>query len=231
MRSHPRETHTVSRVGWLRAMVLGAQDGIVSTAALLVGVATADADLTELLVAGIAALVAGAMSMAAGEYSSVSAQRDTEQAEIARERRELARYPEHELDELTQIYQRRGLDRDLAREVAEELMRKDPLAAHLRDELGIVPELRARPLQAAVASSTAFLLGGSATVLVAAITPASVRTAVIAVAAVVLLAVLGVIGARFGRADPLRPTVRIVVGGSLAMAVTAGVGALVGTAT
>ena len=228
---HPRETHSVGRVGWLRAMVLGAQDGIVSTASLLVGVAAANADLTELLVAGIAALVAGAMSMAAGEYSSVSAQRDTELAEIAREWRELARYPEHELEELTQIYERRGLARDLAREVAEELMRKDALATHLRDELGIVEELRARPVQAAMASSTAFLLGGSATVLAAVIAPETARSAVVAAAAVLLLGVLGVVGARFGRAGLLRPTVRIVLGGSLAMAVTAGVGTLVGTAT
>jgi VIT1/CCC1 family predicted Fe2+/Mn2+ transporter len=171
------------------------------------------------------------MSMAAGEYSSVSAQRDTELAEIAREERELARYPEHELEELTQIYERRGLERDLAREVAEELMRKDALTTHLRDELGITEELRARPMQAAIASSTAFLVGGSATVLAAAVAPAAVRTAVIATAAVVLLAVLGVVGARLGRADPRRPTLRIVVGGSLAMAVTAGVGTLVGAAT
>jgi VIT1/CCC1 family predicted Fe2+/Mn2+ transporter len=223
-----RETHRQGRVGWLRAAVLGAQDGIVSTASLLVGVAAASSDRTALLVAGIAALTAGAMSMAAGEYSSVSAQRDAELADIARETHELARFPEHELEELTQIYERRGLDEPLAREVAEALMEKDALGSHIRDELGIVEELRARPVQAALASSGSFAVGAAATVIVAAVAPAGARVALVAAAAILLLAGLGLVGARLGGAHRFRPTLRIVVGGSLAMAVTALVGAITG---
>jgi VIT1/CCC1 family predicted Fe2+/Mn2+ transporter len=225
-----RETHRQGRVGWLRAAVLGAQDGIVSTASLIVGVAAASSGRTEILVAGIAALVAGAMSMAAGEYSSVSSQRDAERADIARETRELARYPEHELEELTQIYERRGLDRDLAKQVAATLMREDALGSHVRDELGIIDETRARPAQAAIASSTSFSIGAAATVIVAALAPASARGATVAAAGLVLLALLGVTGARLGGAHGLRPTLRIVLGGGIAMAVSALVGSVVGTA-
>jgi VIT1/CCC1 family predicted Fe2+/Mn2+ transporter len=225
-----RESHRQDRIGWLRAAVLGAQDGIVSTASLMVGVAAASADRTQLLVAGIAALVAGAMSMAAGEYSSVSAQRDAELADIARETHELARYPEHELDELTQIYEGRGLEPALAREVAVALMQKDALGSHVRDELGIVEHLRARPLQAAAASSASFAVGAATTVVVAAVVPAGTRVATIAAATIVLLAVLGLVGARLGGAARVRPTLRIVIGGGLAMLVTALVGALVGQA-
>ncbi len=225
-----QESHRNTRIGWLRAAVLGAQDGIVSTASLIIGVAAADGSRTAVLVAGIAALVAGAMSMAAGEYGSVSSQRDTELADIERETRELARFPEHELDELTQIYERRGLEPELARAVAVSLMRADPLGSHIRDELGILEETRARPVQAASVSAASFGVGAACTVVVAAIAPASARIAVIAVAALGLLALLGVVGARLGGAAATRPTIRIVVGGGIAMAVTALVGNLVGGA-
>lgn len=229
VRTH-RETHRSDRVGWLRAGVLGAQDGIVSTASLLIGVAAAGGDHTEILVAGIAALVAGAMSMAAGEFSSVSSQRDTEVADIARETRELAHYPEHELEELTQIYQGRGLDRALAREVATELMQADPLGSHIRDELGLHPATMARPVQASLVSAASFGVGAGLALLTAAVAPAGARIAVIAVVTLVLLATLGVVGARLGGASALRAAIRITVGGGLAMAATALIGALVGTA-
>jgi VIT1/CCC1 family predicted Fe2+/Mn2+ transporter len=232
MRRHPHsEVHRRDRVGWLRAAVLGAQDGIVSTASLVIGVAAANGDRTEVIVAGVAALVAGAMSMAAGEYSSVSSQRDTELADIARETHELARYPDHELEELTQIYEGRGLDRPLAREVATQLMRTDPLGSHIRDELGIHPDTVARPVQAAVVSASSFAIGAALALLSAILAPASARITVIAVVTLVLLAVLGVVGARFGGAEPRRAALRITIGGGLAMAITAGIGALVGTVT
>jgi VIT1/CCC1 family predicted Fe2+/Mn2+ transporter len=232
MRRRPhREVHRSARVGWLRAAVLGAQDGIVSTASLVIGVAAASNDRTEVIVAGVAALVAGAMSMAAGEYSSVSSQRDTELADIARETHELARFPEHELEELTQIYEGRGLDRPLAREVATQLMRTDPLGSHVRDELGIHPGAIARPVQAAVVSASSFAIGAALALLTAIAAPAGARIAVIAVVTLVLLAVLGVAGARLGGADPRRAALRITIGGGLAMAITAGIGALVGTVT
>jgi vacuolar iron transporter family protein len=232
MRRRPhREVHRSDRVGWLRAAVLGAQDGIVSTASLVIGVAAASGDRTEMIVAGVAALVAGAMSMAAGEYSSVSSQRDTELADIARETHELARFPEHELEELTQIYEGRGLDRPLAREVATQLMRTDPLGSHVRDELGLHPGTLARPVQAAVVSASSFGVGAALALLTAIVAPASARIAVIAIVTLVLLAVLGVVGARLGGADPRRAALRITIGGGLAMAITAGIGALVGTVT
>jgi VIT1/CCC1 family predicted Fe2+/Mn2+ transporter len=229
-RTHP-EAHRRNRVGWLRAAVLGGQDGIVSTASLLIGVAAASGDRTEILVAGVAALVAGAMSMAAGEYSSVSSQRDTEVADIARETRELARYPEHELEELTQIYEERGLERELACTVAARLMASDPLGSHIRDELGLVPETMARPVQAAVVSAVSFGVGAAFALLTAAVAPASARIAFIAGVSLVLLALLGVVGARLGGASATRAAVRITVGGGLAMAATALIGALVGAAT
>jgi VIT1/CCC1 family predicted Fe2+/Mn2+ transporter len=230
MRRRPhREVRRSDRVGWLRAAVLGAQDGIVSTASLVIGVAAASGDRTEVIVAGVAALVAGAMSMAAGEYSSVSSQRDTELADIARETHELARYPEHELEELTQIYEGRGLERALAREVATELMRTDPLGSHVRDELGINPGTMARPVQAALVSASSFAVGAALALVTAIVAPASARIAVIAVVTLVLLAVLGVVGARLGGAEPRRAALRITIGGGLAMAITAGIGALVGT--
>jgi VIT1/CCC1 family predicted Fe2+/Mn2+ transporter len=232
MRRRPhREVHRSDRVGWLRAAVLGAQDGIVSTASLVIGVAAANGGRTEVIVAGVAALVGGAMSMAAGEYSSVSSQRDTELADIARETHELVRFPEHELEELTQIYEGRGLDRPLAREVATQLMRTDPLGSHVRDELGIHPDTIARPVQAALVSASSFAVGAALALLTAIVAPDSARIAVIAVVTLVLLAVLGVVGARLGGADPRRAALRITVGGGLAMAVTAGIGTVVGTVT
>jgi VIT1/CCC1 family predicted Fe2+/Mn2+ transporter len=228
-RRHP-EPHRGARVGWLRAAVLGAQDGIVSTAALLIGVAAAGADRTELLVAGIAALAAGALSMAAGEYSSVSSQRDTERADIERETREQARDPDFELEELTQIYVERGLDRPLAHQVATDLMAADPIGSHVRDELGIVEFTRARPLQAALVSALSFAVGAGAALVAAAAPPTGARIPVSATAALVLLALLGVVGARLGGAPPFRPALRITLGGGLAMLTTALIGALVGTA-
>jgi VIT1/CCC1 family predicted Fe2+/Mn2+ transporter len=226
-----RELHRSDRVGWLRAGVLGSQDGVVSTASLLIGVAAANGDHTEILVAGTAALVAGAMSMAAGEFSSVSSQRDTEVADIARETRELDRFPEHELEELTQIYEARGLDRALARTVAKQLMASDPLGSHIRDELGLTPETMARPAQAAIVSALSFGAGAALALLTAAVAPSGARIAFIAVVTLVLLAFVGVIGARLGGASAVRAAVRITVGGGLAMAATALIGALVGTIT
>ncbi len=232
MRRRPhREVHRTGRVGWLRAAVLGAQDGIVSTASLLIGVAAASGDRTELVVAGVAALVAGAGSMAAGEFSSVSSQRDTELADIARETHELTHYPEHELEELTEIYEGRGLEPALAREVATQLMRTDPLGSHVRDELGIRPGMMARPVQAAVVSAASFAVGAGLALFTALTTPGGARIAAVAVVTLVLLAVLGVTGARLGGADPRRAALRITIGGGLAMAITAGIGALVGTVT
>ena len=229
IRTH-RETHRAERIGWLRAAVLGAQDGIVSTASLVIGVAAASADRNQIIVAGVAALVAGAMSMAAGEYSSVSTQRDTERADIARETHELAHAPEHELEELTQIYEGRGLDRDLAHEVAVQMMAADPLGTHVRDELGILAHTMARPVQAALVSALSFAVGASLSLAAAVLAPATARIAVIAAVTLVLLAVLGVLGARMGDAPRLRAALRITVGGGLAMAVTAMIGAAIGTA-
>lgn len=230
LRPH-REIHRTGRAGWLRAGVLGAQDGTVSTASLVIGVAVASGDRTEVLVAGVAALVAGAMSMAAGEFSSVSSQRDTEIADIERETRELARFPEHELEELTQIYEGRGLSRTLAHEVATELTRSDPLGSHMRDELGLRPSMMARPVQAAVVSASSFAVGAGLALLTAVLAPGGARIAVIAIVTLVLLALLGVVGARLGGASATRAAVRITIGGGLAMGVTAAIGALVGTAT
>jgi VIT1/CCC1 family predicted Fe2+/Mn2+ transporter len=225
-----RESHRSERIGWLRAAVLGAQDGIVSTASLLLGVVAASSDFSAMVVAGSAALVAGAMSMAAGEFGSVSAQRDSELADIARETHELARFPEHELDELTQIYVGRGLEPGLARQVAVELMEADPLGSHIRDELGILEHTRARPMQAALVSASSFAVGAGLALIAAAVAPAGARIGVIAGVAIVLLALLGTVGARLGGAAPARAALRITVGGGIAMAVTAIIGALVGTA-
>jgi len=225
---HP-ETHRAGRVGWLRAAVLGAQDGIVSTASLLLAVAAASRSRAELVVAGIAGLVAGAMSMAAGEWSSVSSQRDTEQADIARERAELAHDPEYELEELTRIYRQRGLPDDRARSVAAELMRNDPLGSHLRDELGITEVTMARPAQAAVTSALSFALGAGCALGPVAVPDAAARLVAIPAWTVLLLTALGVTGARLGGARPARAALRVVIGGGVSMAVAAGVGTLVGT--
>lgn len=222
--------HRVGRVGWLRAAVLGAQDGIVSTAGLLLVVVAASRSRTELAVAGIAGLVAGAMSMAAGEWSSVGSQRDAERADVARERSELERDPGYELDELTRIYEHRGLPADLARQVAVELMRADPLGSHLRDELGITPHAAARPGQAAATSALAFAAGAGCVLVPVLVGDPATRAGLIVAATVVLLGVLGAVGARLGGA-PVRPAVvRVVLGGGCSMAVAAGVGLLVGTA-
>jgi VIT1/CCC1 family predicted Fe2+/Mn2+ transporter len=224
------ERHRYGRIGWLRAAVLGAADGIVSTASLLIGVAAASASRSELVVAGVAALVAGAMSMATGEYNSVSSQRDTERADIAREVREQRVEPERELDELAMIYVRRGLDPGLARAVAEQLHRADPLGAHLRDELGIVDAGRARPVQAAAVSAASFAAAASLPLLAVIATPSAARIPTVVVVSLVALALLGVAGARLGGAPPARAAVRVLVGSGLAMGLTAAIGALVGTA-
>lgn len=229
MRGH-RERHRYSRVGWLRAAVLGANDGIVSTASLMIGVAAASASNSEIAVAGFAGLVAGAMSMAAGEFVSVSSQRDTEQAEVHRERRELATTPELELEELTQIYVGRGLDDSLARQVAQQLTETDALDAHLRDELGMTGAVPARPWQAAVVSAASFSLGAAVPLLVLLFASGDALIAAIAVVALVVLGATGALAGRLGGAPMVRAALRVVIGGGLAMALTALVGNVVGTA-
>jgi VIT1/CCC1 family predicted Fe2+/Mn2+ transporter len=226
---HP-EHHRTQRVGWLRAAVLGANDGIVSTASLIVGVAAADTSRATVVTAGVAGLVAGAMSMAVGEYVSVSSQRDAERADLAQEQRELAADPDSELRELTHIYERRGLDPDLAGEVARQLTHHDALGAHVRDELGFTAVAVARPLQAAASSAAAFTVGALIPVLAAVLSPASVRVGIIAAAALVALAALGGVGAHVGGASRAAAMLRIVLLGALAMAVTAIIGTVVGTA-
>jgi VIT1/CCC1 family predicted Fe2+/Mn2+ transporter len=223
------ETHAIERIGWLRAAVLGANDGIVSTASLMVGVAGASAGKPEVLLAGVAGLAAGALSMAAGEYVSVSSQSDTEAADLARERTELATQPEAELAELAGIYEARGLSPDLARQVAEELTAHDALAAHARDELAINDLTRARPLQAALASAATFAIGAGLPLLVGLLVPTAQLTLAVVISSLLALAVLGVLAARAGGAPVLRPVARVVFWGALAMAVTFGVGALFGT--
>ncbi len=225
----PSERHASHRVGWLRAGVLGANDGIVSVASLIIGVAASGASLHPILVAGIAGLVAGALSMAAGEYVSVSSQKDAEQADIALERAELQSDPAYELEELTRIYEARGLDRPLAEQVAKRLTEVDPLHAHLRDELGFSEDMYARPMQAAVVSAVSFTLGAGVPVIAMAVVPNELRVAVTALIALTLLAVLGSVGARLGGARRLRAAVRVTLGGGLAMALTAGIGRLVGS--
>lgn len=227
---HPlhRETHLIERIGWLRAAVLGANDGIVSTASLIAGVAAASAGRGDILLAGLAGLVAGAMSMAAGEYVSVSSQSDSERADIARERRELAETPESELEELTNIYIGRGVEPALAAQVAVQMTAKDALSAHARDELGITSVMQARPVQAAMASAASFAAGAALPLGVAALAPLDVLGWASPVASLVFLAVLGVWSARMANTKPLRPTVRVVFWGAVAMAITAGVGAMFG---
>jgi VIT1/CCC1 family predicted Fe2+/Mn2+ transporter len=223
------ENHFVSRVGWLRAAVLGANDGIISTASLIVGVAAATATQSDVLIAGVAGLVAGAMSMAAGEYVSVSSQSDTERADLARERKELSENPAFELDELSAIYVKRGVDRALARQVAQQLMAKDALTAHARDELGISEITTARPVQAALASAATFSVGAAMPLLMVLLSPASALVPVVSAASLGFLALLGAIGARAGGANVLRATARVTFWGALAMALTAGIGKLFGT--
>jgi len=221
--------HRSQRMGWLRAAVLGANDGILSTSSLIVGVAASCADRGAVLTAGIAGLVAGALSMAAGEYVSVSSQRDAERADLKRERHELATDAEGELVELTGIYMQRGLDRTLAHQVAEQLTAKDALAAHARDELGISAINAARPVQAALASAASFAAGALLPLLVTWIVPERMIAAVVSPASIAFLALLGAIAAQTGGASMWKGAVRITFWGALAMGITAGVGALFGT--
>lgn len=225
LRSHV-ERHAVEKLGWLRAAVLGANDGTLSTGSLIVGVASSHASRGSILIAGLSALVAGALSMAAGEYVSVSSQADSEHADIAREKQELATDWDSEVNELAGIYRQRGLDDALARQVAIELMRHDALGAHARDELGLSDATAARPLQAAVASATAFASGAVAPVLAAILTPEPYVSWGVSLISVVVLAVLGGIGAIAGGAPPLRPTLRVTFWGVIAMVVTGGIGRL-----
>jgi VIT1/CCC1 family predicted Fe2+/Mn2+ transporter len=228
LRLHP-ESHLVSRIGWLRAAVLGANDGIISTASLIVGVAAAAAKQDDVLIAGVAGLAAGAMSMAAGEYVSVSSQSDTEQADLARERKELSEHADLELDELASLYVERGVDAALARQVAHQLMAKDALTAHARDELGISEITTARPVQAALTSAAMFSTGAALPLLMVVVSPAGALVPIVSAASLGFLALLGAIGARAGGANVLRATVRVTFWGAFAMALTAGIGRLFGT--
>ena len=227
-RTH-REEHRTERIGWLRAAVLGANDGIVSTASLVVGVAAASTGRTEVLIAGVAGLVAGAMSMAAGEYVSVSSQEDTEKADLARERDELATQPQAELDELTGIYVQRGLDEGLARQVAEQLTAKDALGAHARDELGISEVLTARPVQAALASAATFGVGAALPLAVVLLAPVETLVYTVSLTSLVFLAGLGMLAARAGGAPMVKAALRVTFWGALAMLLTALIGKLFGT--
>ncbi|HET7696631.1 MAG TPA: VIT family protein [Vicinamibacterales bacterium] len=225
-----RERHRSERIGWLRASVLGANDGIVSTASLVIGVAAADSARQGILVAGVAGLVAGALSMAAGEYVSVSSQSDTEQADLKRERHELATQPQAEEDELTAIYVARGLEPELARTVARQLMKTGALAAHARDELGLTEELAARPLQAALASAATFAVGALVPILAVLLAPAGAAAVAVAAVSLVCLVALGATAAYVGGAPVLAGAARVTVWGVLAMLATALVGRLFGTA-
>ncbi len=223
-----KERHLVERIGWLRAAVLGANDGIISTASLILGVASAASSRSEALVAGIAGLVAGAMSMAAGEYVSVSSQADTERADLAREKAELASDQDFETDELAQIYVARGVESGLARQVALQLMAKDALRSHARDELGISDISTARPVQAALTSAATFSVGAAAPLVLVTIAPTGGLLPIVALGSLGCLAVLGAVGAKAGGAGLARPTLRVTFWGALAMALTTAIGALVG---
>ncbi len=223
------EHHAVGRVGWLRAAVLGANDGLLSTSSLIIGVASAHSSREAVLIAGLSGLVAGAMSMAAGEYVSVSSQADSERADLARESRELHEDPTGETDELTAIYMKRGLDEALAHQVAVKLMASDALGAHARDELGISSETTARPIQAAMASAASFALGALPPVLIAVIAPAGLVPQIVGGGSIVFLAVLGAMGAKTGGANVLKGAIRVTFWGAVAMVVTAVIGALFGT--
>jgi len=227
---HLPEQHRTHRVGWLRAAVMGANDGIVSTASLLVGVAAADVSRSSILIAGLAGLVAGAMSMAAGEYVSVSTQSDTEQADLERERKELANDHDFELEELAAIYVGRGLDAQLAKQVAQQLMAHDALGAHARDELGISETLSARPFQAAMASAATFTVGAALPLAAAIIVPTTAIVPVVSISSLGFLALLGGLAAHAGGSPLFVSIVRVTFWGALAMALTAGVGALFGVA-
>jgi VIT1/CCC1 family predicted Fe2+/Mn2+ transporter len=228
--AHPpqKETHRSGRAGWLRAAVLGSDDAIVSTASLMIGVAAASASKTAILVAGVAGLVAGAMSMAVGEYVSVSSQRDAEQADVGREKQELATEPEAELQELAMIYVNRGLEKDLAMKVAQQLSAGDRLAAHMRDELGIDQAALSRPMQAAWISAASFAFFAVIPIAGLFVAPASLRIPVIAALCLVSLAALGALGGYLGGAPMGRASLRVTVGGALAMGVTALIGRILG---
>lgn len=228
--THVGEQHRSSRAAWLRAAVLGANDGIVSTASLMLGVAASDASWRSILIAGVAGLVAGALSMAAGEYVSVASQRDVELADEAIERSELARYPEAELHELTNIYVHRGLEPTLAAQVARQLHDHDALGAHLRDELHLDPTQPANPIQAALTSMLSFALGAVLPLLAGTVASGAARVAAIIVVALVALVLLGAVGARVGGSLAARGATRVLIGGSAAMAVSLGIGHLIGTA-
>jgi len=223
-----RENHLVERIGWLRAAVLGANDGIISTASLILGVASAAASRNDILLTGVAGLVAGAMSMAAGEYVSVSSQSDTEHADLARERRELADDPVFEREELAQVYVARGVEEGLAREVAKQLMVKDALGAHARDELGISEISTARPVQAALASAATFSVGAAAPLVLVLVSPSNALIPIVSVGSLLFLSLLGAIGAKAGGAGLLKPTIRVTFWGAFAMGLTAGIGAVFG---
>jgi VIT1/CCC1 family predicted Fe2+/Mn2+ transporter len=223
-----RETHRSERVGWLRAMVLGSDDAIVSTASLMIGVAAASASKDAILVAGVAGMVAGSMSMAVGEYVSVSSQRDSEQADIERERKELGEQPQAELDELAMIYVQRGLDKELAAKVAEQLSAHDQLGAHIRDELGIDRASLARPFQAAWTSAASFASFALVPIAAMLLAPTAVRIPAIAATSLASLAALGAIGGYLGGAPLGRAALRVTIGGSLAMALTAAIGRVLG---
>jgi len=227
VRSHA-EYHRVDRVGWLRAAVLGANDGIISTASLIVGVAAVSTKPSEILLTAIAGLVAGSMAMAAGEYVSVSSQADTEHADLARERAELGTDVAREREELAEIYVKRGIARDLATQVADQLMAKDALGTHARDELGISEISTARPVQAALTSAVTFAVGAAMPVLMVAISPANRLVPFVVIASLAFLAALGTIGAKTGGADIIKGAVRVTFWGALAMAATAGIGKLFG---
>lgn len=225
------EVHVVQRIGWLRAAILGANDGVVSTSSLVVGVAAAGTGRPEILIAGLAGLVAGAMSMAAGEYVSVSGQADAEASDLARERKELAEQPAEELEELTQIYVARGLDRDLAAKVATQLMERDALGAHARDELGISEIVTARPVQAAVVSALTFSAGAIVPLIVALLSPPANISVFVVVGTLLSLVLLGGLGAYAGGASITRGAARVTFWGALAMGATAAVGGIFGVST
>jgi VIT1/CCC1 family predicted Fe2+/Mn2+ transporter len=227
LRGHS-EHHVVERLGWLRAAVLGANDGLLSTSSLIIGVASAQGTHPAVLIAGVSGLVAGAMSMAAGEYVSVSSQSDSERADLGRERKELSEDREGELRELAGIYVKRGLDKALALQVAEQLMAHDALGAHARDELGISDATAARPVQAALASAASFSVGGALPLLMALATPTGYVIEAVALASLLFLALLGAVGAKTGGANLLRAAIRVTFWGALAMGVTAGIGAIFG---
>jgi len=230
MRALHKENHLIERIGGLRAAVLGANDGLISTSSLIVGVAAATTASHDILIAGVAGLVAGAMSMAAGEYVSVSSQADTEEADMARERHELATQPEAELAELAAIYEQRGVAPDLARQVAEQMMSKNAFEAHARDELGLASHVMAKPVQAAITSAVTFATGAALPLIVALLAPTAMVAWAVSIACLIGLAALGAVGAFAGGASVWRPTIRVVFWGVVAMASTAAVGSLIGRA-